>query len=68
MFTKTYEYVIHALQTTHFEIIVMKEKLMIEKNIEEAEDTKENIDYTTTILDPPSSKCKGRLRNRYKWA
>ena len=66
MFTETYEYIIRTLQTTYCEITIMKEKLMMEKNIEEILNTNENTDDTTTMIDPPTSKCKGRPSNRYK--
>ena len=37
----------------------MKEKLMMEKIIEEVQNTNKNTNDITKILDPPTSKCKG---------
>ena len=53
-----------ALQTT---ITIMKEKLMMEKNIEKVQNTNNNnTNDIITILDSPTSKCKRHPRNRYK--
>ena len=41
----------------------MKEKLIIEKNIDEIQNANENINDTTTILNPsPSKKAPYRLK------